>query len=140
MTYALLGLVALLAGTNVAVIWWYRTASNDARAAEKSAHSEQQQRAAAQEELRLANLTIQAREAELAIVKERLVTAEEQRNEAYASARDHFVEQLRASKIADTSRLIAQLLATDLRTGVLSQGKRSDDPKDGLLNPFDPNS
>lgn len=136
MTYALLGLVALLIGTNITLTVWWRGANKDKNVAEDLAHAEQKQRVQAQEELRLANLTIQAREAEMAIVKERLVTAEQQRNEATEAARDHFVRRLQDSKIADAAKLVADLLADPLPGVVLP--KRSDDAKDGLLDPFDP--
>lgn len=55
---------------------------------------------------------------------------ERQRNEAAAAAREYLVKRIKESNVVDANKLIADLLAVDLRSGVLAPV-----PKTGSASP-----
>jgi hypothetical protein len=134
-TWALLSLLALALTANVTQAIWLRSANKRKDDAELLAMGSQKELLIAQEELRAANLTIKARAAEMTLISERLVTAEQQRNEARADAKKEFVAKLQQANLADAARFVAELVAQPINSGVLPKARLSDHPVDGLLDP-----
>lgn len=58
------------------------------------------------------------------------LVVERQRNEADAAAREYLVKRIKESNVVDANKLIADLLAVDLRSGVLAPV-----PKTGSASP-----
>jgi hypothetical protein len=70
----------------------------------------------------------------LALTKELLAAAQAQRNQAEQRAHDNLVRRLQSSTGAEAAQIVADLVATPIG-GSVPPRKRSEDPKDGLLDP-----
>lgn len=114
--------------------WWLHSANRDKDNCRDLLDGERKEHVETRESLRLAEMNAKALTGELALTKELLATAQAQRNEAMESARDHFVQRLQSSGASEAANLVADLLATPIAAGVPPR-KRSEDAKDGLLDP-----
>lgn len=76
---------------------------------------------------------------ELRKEKDLRASAESQRNQAHIEERNHVVQIIQKSNIADAAHLVSRILAAPL-SGVVSAQlpatKRSEDDRDGLVDPF----
>lgn len=74
---------------------------------------------------------------ELRKEKDLRATAESQRNEAHLKEREHVVTIIKSANIADAAHLVARILAAPLGVPeAVPAASRSEDPRDGLLDPF----
>lgn len=75
---------------------------------------------------------------ELRKEKDLRASAESERNQAHLKEREHVVEIIQKSNIADAAGLVSRILSAPLVSGLPPQvpaPKRSEDPRDGLLDP-----
>lgn len=137
MTWAILGFAAATIGALTTLALLMHGAHKGKEDAVARAAAERVQRVQTQDELRLANLTLQVKDEEIVILKQRLAAAEQQRNQSMEQARDYLVQRLQSAGIADAAKFGADLLALDFRSDAWVQPPKrlSDDPKDGLIDP-----
>lgn len=138
MTYALLGLVAVLVASNITSAIWLHSATNGRDTASDTAAEWRLRFEQKQHELELSDLNVKTLTSELDETKKLLEVTQRQRNEAMETARDHFVQRIKSAGTADAASLLASLLAQPITGpdgGVLPKANRSDDAKDGLLDP-----
>lgn len=139
MTWALLGLLFALLGVVTLFGAWLHGTHKEAKALSDMLIAVNKELEKTRSELHDETLSLAAMQEQLDETKSRLATAEAQRNQAYEAARDHIVERIKKSGIADASKLLSDLLAGGFPTVGVSPLPTAGTTKadTDLINPSD---
>jgi hypothetical protein len=143
MTYAFLGALFLVTSAFITLAFLNRKDGRELIAARDMLDKEREETRKVRGELAVETAAHAVTSDELRKEKILRAGAEAQRNEAYRTARDHFVERIKKAKVADANHLIADLLSMPL-PGVLVSGVPKAVPEgratapgpDSLIDPF----
>lgn len=135
MTYALLGLVTVLIASNITSAIWLHGATKDRDAMSDDSIEWRLKFEHDHHFLEIAENNATVLTAELDKTKKQLADTQQAYNSLALEAHDHFVRRLQESSGPDAAKALADLLAGVGPLSVLPKTKRSDDPKDGLIDP-----
>lgn len=136
MTWALVTVVGSLLAWSVTLTIWWRGAIKEKDHLRDLYEANVREFGESMHDLEVANHNVSLLRDELDATKEILKVVQQQRNDAMETARDYFVQRLQNTGSSEAARIVADLLASPINELVLPKAKRSDDPKDGLINPF----